>query len=63
LLKNLPTKQREIFQLRELAGYSNQEIQEILGLDAGQVKINLFRARRKIRESLKKLINYGLQEN
>ena len=63
LLKNLPTKQREIFQLRELAGFSNQEIQEILGLEAGQVKTNLFRARKKIRESIKRLVNYGLQEN
>lgn len=57
---HLPEKQREIFRLRELLGYSNAEIQEILELDENQVKVYLFRARRKIKEALLKKINYGL---
>ncbi len=63
LMAVLPQKQREIFRLRELAGYSNQEIGDLLNLDPGQVKVNLFRARQRVRTSLKKRINYGLQEN
>ena len=63
LLQGLPEKQREIFRMKELMGYSNQEIEKFLGLDAIQVKVNLFRARKKIRSSLNKLMNYGLQKN
>lgn len=63
LLDLLPEKQKEIFRLRELLGYSNQEIEEILDMDDNQVKVYLFRARKKIRESLSKLMNYGLEES
>ena len=56
----LPEKQREIFRLRELLGYSNAEICDILELDENQVKVNLFRARKKVKEALLKKVNYGL---
>ncbi len=62
LLQWLPEKQQEIFRLKDLMGYSNKEIEEILNLDASQVKVNLFRARKKIRSKLKLLIDYGLQK-
>ncbi len=62
LTDQLPTKQREVFRLRELAGYSNQEISEILQIDAGQVKVNLHRARKKVRSELKKIMSYGITE-
>jgi len=61
LLHLLPEKQREVFRLRDLLGYSNQEIEGIMELDATQVKVNLFRARKKIRAKLNLLINYGLE--
>ena len=61
MLNALPEKQREIFRLKDLLGYSNSEIQDILELDATQVKVYLFRARKKIRSKLNLLINYGLQ--
>jgi RNA polymerase sigma-70 factor (ECF subfamily) len=61
LLHLLPEKQREIFRLRDLMGYANKEIEEILELDASQVKVNLFRARKKIRLKLNQLIDYGLE--
>ena len=60
LMKDLSEQQREIFRLRDLLGYSNREIKEITGLSDGQVKVNLFRARQKIKQKLGKLINYGL---
>lgn len=62
LLQDLPEKQQEIFRLRELLGYSNAEIEEILALDRTQVKVNLFRARQKVKSKLLQLINYGLQK-
>ena len=61
ILKILPEKQREIFRLRDLLGYSNKEIEDILDLDDMQVKVNLCRARKKIRVKLNQLINYGLE--
>ena len=60
LLKDLPEQQREIFRLRELLGYSNKEIEGLMLLNEGQVKVNLFRARQKIKHRLTKLMNYGL---
>jgi len=60
LMKDLSEQQREIFRLRDLLGYSNREIKEITGLSDGQVKVNLYRARQKIKQKLGKLINYGL---
>ncbi len=62
LLNDLPEKQREIFRLRDLAGYSNQEIAGILDLDPGQVKVNLCRARQKIKTALKQKVEYGISE-
>ena len=60
MMEDLPEKQKEIFRLRELMGYSNTEIEEIMALDSNQVKVYLFRARKKIRSKLTQLINYGL---
>lgn len=60
-LEYLPEQQREIFRLRELMGYSNAEIEVMLELNHSQVKVNLHRARKLIRERLKKIVNYGVK--
>ena len=60
LIKDLPKQQREIFRLREILGYSNKEIESLMLLNENQVKVNLFRARNKVKRSLEKIINYGL---
>jgi len=60
MMEGLPEKQKEIFRLRELMGYSNAEIEKMMALDSNQVKVNLFRARKKIKSKLTQLINYGL---
>lgn len=60
VLEKLPEQQREIFRLRELMGYSNAEIEEILHLNHSQVKVSLFRARQIIRKQMDKIINYGV---
>ncbi len=60
ILESLPDKQKEIFRLKDLLGYSNAEIQEILFMNENQVKVYLFRARKKIKRSLLKMIQYGL---
>lgn len=60
LIAMLPEKQRHIIHLRDIEGYSYNEICEILELDMNQVKVNLFRARTAVREQLIKINAYGL---
>ncbi|EAZ81431.1 RNA polymerase sigma factor [Algoriphagus machipongonensis] len=52
LLKELPLKQQEIFQLREVEGMSYEEISGYLDVSMEQVKVNLHRARTKIRKRM-----------
>ncbi|MDR2622894.1 MAG: RNA polymerase sigma factor [Dysgonamonadaceae bacterium] len=47
---NLPEKQQTIFRLREVEELSYKEIAVILNISEEQVKINLFRLRRKLKE-------------
>jgi RNA polymerase sigma factor (sigma-70 family) len=51
----LPPIQKSIILLRDLEGYSYEEIGEILELSPSQVKVYLFRARNKIKKQLKGL--------
>lgn len=60
LIKELPETQQEVFRLRDIMGYSNPEIEKLMLLNASQVKVNLFRARQKIRNRLTQIIDYGL---
>ena len=60
MIQALPEKQRQVIHLRDVEGYSYQEICEILELDMNQVKVNLFRARTAVREKLTKIDAYGL---
>lgn len=60
LIAGLPEKQRQVIHLRDIEGYSYQEICEILELDMSQVKVSLFRARNSVREKLVKINAYGL---
>jgi RNA polymerase sigma-70 factor (ECF subfamily) len=56
----LPEKQRQVMHLRDVEGYSYNEICDILEIDMSQVKVNLFRARNSVREKLIKINAYGL---
>jgi RNA polymerase sigma factor (sigma-70 family) len=49
----LPPLQKTIILLRDLEGYTYEEIGDILSLNASQVKVYLFRARLKIKKQLK----------
>ncbi len=60
LMALLPERQRQVMHLRDIEGYSYNEIVEILEIDMSQVKVNLFRARNAVRERLQKINAYGL---
>ena len=54
-LSSLAPIQKSIVLLRDLEGYNYHEIGEILQLSESQVKVYLFRARQKIKESIQNL--------
>ncbi len=56
-LNELPPLQKSIILLRDLEGYEYKEIGEILELQESQVKVYLFRARQKVKNSIKELTN------
>ncbi|MEQ8714594.1 MAG: RNA polymerase sigma factor [Cyclobacteriaceae bacterium] len=60
VLDTLPQKQQEVFHLREIDGMTYQEISEVLSLNLSEVKVNLHRARTKVRSSLQKIEAYGI---
>ncbi len=59
-ISNLPNKQKQVIHLRDIEGYSYKEIGDIMEIDMSQVKVNLFRARKAVRESLLKINVYGI---
>ncbi len=59
-ISNLPEKQRLVIQLRDIEEMSYQEIADQLEISLDQVKVNLFRARKKIKEQFLKTDAYGL---
>lgn len=52
----LPPVQKSVILLRDLEGYTYKEIADILELSEAQVKVYLFRARKKVKKQLKELI-------
>jgi RNA polymerase sigma factor (sigma-70 family) len=50
--QQLTVRQREVFALRHLEGYSTEETAGILGIATGSVKTHLFRAAHALRASL-----------
>lgn len=63
IVRELPEQQQVIFQLRDVEDYDFEEIAEILDMNATAVRVNLSRARKKIRESLVKKHSYGITKN
>jgi len=55
MIQALPEKQKMVIQLRDIEGYSYQEIADALELPLNQVKVNLFRARNTIKKQILKL--------
>lgn len=60
MVETLPPKQKLVFHLREIEGMQYKEISDILNITVDEVKINLFRARQKVKEKLLSIESYGL---
>ncbi len=59
-INQLPDLQKQVIQLRDIDGFSYQEISDILKQNINSVKVNLFRARKQVREQLIQVNDYGL---
>lgn len=59
LIDMLPETQKSIIQLREIEGYTYQEIADMLEITLSQVKIGLHRARLFLKEKIVKTTEYG----
>ncbi len=59
-VNTLPDKQKDTFHLREVEGMSYQEIAEVLEISMDEVKVNLHRARQKVRKMMQNVESYGI---
>lgn len=57
----LPEQQRLLISLRDVEGYSYEEIAEQTGLEINNIRVGLSRARKKARELYLKIENYEVQ--
>ena len=60
LVNALPEKQRTCMQLRDFEGMTYKDIARILSISEEQVKINIFRARKAVKQSFIKQEQYGI---
>lgn len=51
-IEDLPTGYRTVFLMHDLEGYTHEEIGQVLGIQSGTSKAQLFRARARLREVL-----------
>jgi RNA polymerase sigma-70 factor (ECF subfamily) len=63
LMDQLPEQQRMIIHLRDVEGYPYDQIGEILDMTENAIRVNLSRARKKIRDGLSKLYTYEFTRN
>lgn len=59
LLDNLPEQQRYVLYLREVEGYSYEELEELTGLSVNNLRVILSRARKSMRDGYLKVEAYG----
>ena len=59
MLERLPEQDRELLLLKEVEGFSVEELATILDLNVNTVKVRLFRARGRIMEHYRKRISSG----
>ena len=57
-INQLPEKQKTVIHLKDVEEYDVPEISEILEMEENAVRVNLMRARTKIKEQIQKLIDF-----
>ncbi|MBC8485873.1 MAG: sigma-70 family RNA polymerase sigma factor [Bacteroidetes bacterium] len=63
IINTLPEQQKMIIHLRDIEGYEFNEIAEIVQISSNTIRVNLSRARKKVRETLINTYNYEFAKN
>ena len=63
LINELPDLQRKIMQMKDIDQLEHEEIAEITSLEMNAIRVNLSRARKKVRDEFIKLNDNGNFEN
>lgn len=63
MIGELPQKQQMVIHLKDVEEYEISEIAEIMEMEENAVRINLMRARQKIKVQLEKLFEYEQRQN
>jgi RNA polymerase sigma factor (sigma-70 family) len=63
LMNKLPEQQRQVIQLRDIEGLEFEQISEIMDMNLNALRVNLSRARSRIREEILKVDAYGYERN
>jgi len=63
IMKSLPEQQRMVMQLRDIEGYDYNEIAAILDMNENAIRVNVSRARKKIREMITQQHIYEYHRN
>ena len=63
IIADLPDLQRMIIHLRDIEQLEYEEIAEATELNVNAIRVNLSRARKKVRDEILKIQNYGITEN
>ncbi len=63
LISDLPEQQKMIIQLRDVEGYEFEEIEQALDINVNTIRVNLSRARKKIRDIYFNSLNDGTEYN
>jgi RNA polymerase sigma-70 factor (ECF subfamily) len=63
IIDALPEQQKMVIHLRDIEGLGYDEIAEIMSMSLNNVRVNLSRARKKVRDSIIKTQNYEFSNN
>jgi RNA polymerase sigma-70 factor (ECF subfamily) len=63
IISGLPDLQRKVIQLRDIEQMEYEEIAEATEMNVNAIRVNLSRARKKVRDEILKIQNYGITEN
>lgn len=60
IIAELPDLQRTVIQLRDIEQLEYEEISEVTQLNVNAIRVNLSRARKKVRDEILKIQSYGI---
>ncbi|WP_321347375.1 sigma-70 family RNA polymerase sigma factor [uncultured Draconibacterium sp.] len=58
VIKDLPEKYRTVIEMRDIDGFSFDEIKEMTGYEVANLRVILSRARQKVKEEVEKIYDY-----